>query len=64
MMEPDPVWLKSSFCSDGACVEVAVIEADVAIRDSKSTEQPFLRFSKAEWTAFVDEIAAGMHRFQ
>jgi hypothetical protein len=64
MVDPQPIWLKSSYCSDGACIEVAVIEADVAIRDSKNLGQPYLRFPKAEWNAFVGEIAAGVHRFQ
>jgi hypothetical protein len=38
--------------------------ADVAIRDSKNLDQPYLRFSKAEWNAFVDTITAGDRRFQ
>jgi hypothetical protein len=41
---------------------VALIGADVAVRDSKDANLPFLRFSKADWIAFVDTIAAGENR--
>lgn len=64
MVEPTPAWLRSSFCSDSACVEVAAMGADVAIRDSKNLDQPYLRISKAEWNAFIKTIAAGERRFQ
>jgi Domain of unknown function (DUF397) len=64
MVEPKPAWLRSSFCSDSACVEVAAMGADVAIRDSKNLDQPYLRVSKAEWNAFIAMITAGERRFQ
>jgi hypothetical protein len=52
-------WMRSSFCSDHACIEVATLDGDVVIRDSKDLSQPFLRFSKAEWHAFLDSVNAG-----
>jgi hypothetical protein len=53
-------WFKSSYCSDVSCVEVAKIdEGSVGLRDSKHPEQPFLRFSRAEWVAFMEGIKAG-----
>jgi hypothetical protein len=64
MVKPRPIWIRSSFCSDSACVEVALIESDVAMRDSKNIDQPFLCFPKAEWNAFVNEIAASEYRSQ
>lgn len=51
-------WI-SARCESGNCVEVADFAGDVVIRDSKLGEaSPVLRFTWAEWRAFVDGIAA------
>jgi len=59
---PTADWRKSSF-SGGAhqnCVEVAQTAAGtVAVRDSKDPAGPVLRFTRAEWTAFVRGVRAG-----
>jgi len=59
---PTAAWRKSSF-SGGAqqnCVEVAQTAAGtVAVRDSKDPAGPVLRFTRAEWTAFVCGVRAG-----
>jgi len=50
-----PTWRKSSY-SDGTgnCVEVAVADASVRVRDSKwQGHGPVLEFSLAEWAAFL-----------
>ncbi len=52
-------WTRSSRCADNACVEVAVLNGDVVVRDSKNVDQQFLQFSKAEWENFTGAIAAG-----
>jgi len=47
-------WLKSSFCgSGGECVEVALLAEGVAVRDGKNPTGPTLRFTSAEWLAFL-----------
>lgn len=47
-------WHKSSRSSgNGNCVEVAVIEDAIAVRDSKDRSGPVLVFTPAEWDAFV-----------
>ena len=53
-------WFKSSYSgSDGGdCVEVATASATVYVRDSKDRKGPVLRFSPAEWSAFVSYAAA------
>jgi Domain of unknown function (DUF397) len=56
-------WVKSSFCSDTACVEVSASASDVLVRDGKHRDQPLLRFSQAEWHDFLDGIVAGEFRF-
>lgn len=53
-------WFRSSYCSDGTCVEVAKINGDlVGLRDAKRPDQNFLTFGKDEWVAFIAEIKAG-----
>jgi hypothetical protein len=51
-------WRKSSFSgSNGDCVEVTFLTSDhVAVRDSKATAGPYLRFLPNVWTAFVGDI--------
>jgi transcriptional regulator with XRE-family HTH domain len=51
-------WRKSSFSmSNGDCVEVAVLaDASVAVRDSKATALPHLRFRSSAWGAFLGQI--------
>jgi hypothetical protein len=56
-------WRKSSFCADGACVEVAQFEGDILMRDGKNTNLPALRFPEAEWRVFVDGVTAGDFSF-
>ncbi|MBM0229019.1 MULTISPECIES: DUF397 domain-containing protein [Micromonospora] len=47
-------WRKSSHSGDeGACVEMAVLPAAVAVRDSKDPTGPTLVFSPAAWAAFT-----------
>ena len=64
MVEPVTTWVKSSYCADSACLEAALMGAYVAVRDSKDVNQPFLRFPKADWNAFVEGIAAEQIRRQ
>ena len=52
-------WTRSSYCSDNACVEVAVDGDEVWVRDSKDPDGPVLQFTADEWTAFVDGARAG-----
>lgn len=47
----------SSFCSDGECVGVAIEGDEVQVVDTKSDGA--LRFTAAEWRAFVAGVKAG-----
>jgi hypothetical protein len=50
-------WMKSAASGPGGCVEVGAGEAgEVLMRDSKDPVGPVLRFTWAEWRAFVDGI--------
>jgi hypothetical protein len=47
-------WRKSSRSgTEGNCVEVRMIGGTIEVRDSKDPAGPVLRFTSAEWTAFV-----------
>jgi hypothetical protein len=56
-----PAWRRSSHCSGAAstCVEVAIGDHVVAVRDSKAAASPVLRFTVEEWRAFVRGVRAG-----
>ena len=44
------------------CVEVAFVDAQVAVRDSKDWLGPVLGFTTAEWSAFLAELCDGEFR--
>lgn len=52
-------WRKSSRSGTNACVEVAVIDGKVAVRDSKDRGGPVLEFTPLEWDAFVGGVRDG-----
>jgi hypothetical protein len=53
-------WRKSSYSTaQGNCVEVAHMPGGAAVRDSKDTAGPVLRFTMGEWRAFLAAIKDG-----
>jgi hypothetical protein len=52
-------WIKSTYCADGACVEVAAMGEMIAVRDGKNVGIEPLKLSLREWRDFVDGINAG-----
>lgn len=54
-------WVKSSLSfANGDCVEVARLQdGQVAVRDSKDPAGPVLRFTPAEWAAFLGGVQNG-----
>jgi len=56
-MNTNPVWRKAtkSGSNGGQCVEVARLDdGTIGVRYSKNPNGPVLRFSQAEWEAFLD----------
>ena len=55
------IWVKSSLSfSNGNCVEVAELPGDsVGIRDSREPGGSVLRFTRAEWAAFLGGARLG-----
>jgi Domain of unknown function (DUF397) len=52
-------WRRSTYCANNSCVEVAFLDNQIAVRDSKDQNGPMLRFTQAEWTAFLDGARNG-----
>ncbi len=53
-------WKKSSYSGNtGNCVEVAITESVVGIRDSKDPDRVVLRVSPEGWQKFVRGLASG-----
>jgi hypothetical protein len=59
MAEQKLVWRKSSYSSDGACVETATTPGHVLVRDSKDRDGRVLTFTFAEWKAFLQGVRGG-----
>jgi hypothetical protein len=46
-------WWKSGRCDSGACVEVAICDDHVFVRDSADPDGLRLSFSRAQWLDFL-----------
>jgi Domain of unknown function (DUF397) len=53
------VWRKSTRSGSNGCVEVAFVQGQVAVRDSKQHGGPVLVFTAHEWDAFLSGVRAG-----
>ena len=56
-----PLWIKSSLSwANGNCVEVAGLAGGgIAVRNSRDTCGPVLRFTPEEWRAFLGGVRNG-----
>lgn len=52
-------WRKSTLSSTSKCVEVAMAQGRVAVRDSKNRTGPTLLFGPAVWERFVSDLRTG-----
>jgi hypothetical protein len=53
------VWRTSTYSAGNGCVEVAFVDGQVGVRDSKDREGPRLVFTASEWEAFIGGTRAG-----
>ncbi|MET7692346.1 DUF397 domain-containing protein [Streptomyces sp. NPDC005483] len=51
-------WFKSSYSggSGTECVEAAVVQPEVLVRDSKAPERPYLAISVGAWRSFLSGV--------
>ena len=58
MDNPELTWVKSSYSSQGNCVEVAARDHSnrVLVRDTEDRPGPVLRFGPAAWRRFADQL--------
>jgi hypothetical protein len=61
---PDVEWSKSARSGDNGCVEVAFVNEQVAVRDSKDRNGPILLFTAHEWDAFIGGVTDGQFRLR
>ncbi|MCP9211461.1 DUF397 domain-containing protein [Streptomyces cucumeris] len=57
-MAPESAWFKSSYSSgaEGNCVEVADLDTQIAVRDSKRKDGPALRLPRTAFSNFIDSL--------
>ncbi|MEV0275638.1 DUF397 domain-containing protein [Streptomyces sp. NPDC050610] len=55
MTTTEPAWFKSSYSGTEGdnCIEVAVTEQTIRVRDSKDTTRPHLTIKPHNWARFV-----------
>ncbi|MEU3356213.1 DUF397 domain-containing protein [Streptomyces sp. NPDC037389] len=53
---PRPHWRRSSFCAPEDCIEVALTDQGVQVRDSNLPDRPVLSFERIAWTEFLAEL--------
>lgn len=49
----------SSYCHHGGCVAVGIDQDEILVRSSRLPDSPVLRFTAAEWDAFVAGVRDG-----
>ncbi len=52
-------WIKASASAEGACVEQRAHDGGVEVRDTKDRSGPVLRFTSAEFAAWLDGARRG-----
>ncbi|MFF3335554.1 DUF397 domain-containing protein [Streptomyces sp. NPDC002888] len=59
MSTTELAWFKSSYSGSQGddCVEVAVTEQAICVRDSKNVTRPHLAVGREEWSRFVGFVA-------
>jgi uncharacterized protein DUF397 len=58
-MADSTAWRRGSYCGDSSCVEVAVVDDFVLVRNSNDPAGPVLRFTHSEWSAFAMAMRYG-----
>ncbi|MBP0459499.1 DUF397 domain-containing protein [Streptomyces montanisoli] len=61
MSTTELAWYKSSYSgsSGDSCVEVAITEQTICVRDSKDLGRPHFAVGRSEWSQFVGFVTEG-----
>jgi hypothetical protein len=61
MNTTEPTWFKSSYSGTQGddCVEVAIAEQAVCVRDSKDVTRPHFSAGREEWSRFLGFVTKG-----
>jgi uncharacterized protein DUF397 len=59
MERPDLGWRTSTYSREQYCVEVAAMDDDVVMRNSKDPDGPALRLTRPEFRAFIHSAQQG-----
>lgn len=60
---PAPVcWQKSRLSTSGGCTEVAQVQGEVWVRDSKNPDGPVLRCTREGWSSFIAGVRGDVFR--
>lgn len=54
----DPLWIRSSLCVGGECVQARIAGPYVLVRDTKLVASPVQHWTRDLWTALLDAIRA------
>jgi uncharacterized protein DUF397 len=57
--QSEAIWRKSTFSGLNGCVEIAILNGQIGVRDSKDQNGPILLFTRAEWDAFLNGVKSG-----
>jgi hypothetical protein len=52
-------WRRSTRCGGSGCVEVAMSNGEIALRDSKRPDSPVLTYTADEWRDFIAGVKDG-----
>ena len=50
------VWVRSSRCDSGTCLEATTVNGDVVIRNSMDPDGGRVMVSRARWSAFLADL--------
>ncbi|MBB4705705.1 DUF397 domain-containing protein [Sphaerisporangium siamense] len=56
---PAVEWRTAARCTTKNCVEVAIVDGLIAVRDSKDPANPALLYTESEWQVFIDGAKNG-----
>jgi hypothetical protein len=58
-------WRKASYsATNGECVEIAVVDGRIAVRDSKAINGTILHYEGSDWCRFIERAKRADYSYQ